>query len=95
MNNVTRTPITVATDNGVSLGKWFPFPIDESVEKPTVRGLNSDNMLLWCPYCKAWHVFKRRYNSSQEGLVCTGQCGWANTNDFYVRKYNRMWGDGK
>lgn len=95
MKNVVRTPITVASDNGKSIGSWFPFPVDESKQKPKVTGLDSNTKLLWCPYCKEWTIFKRNYNSTQEGLICTGVCGWANTNDFYVRKYNKSWGEGK
>lgn len=99
MTEITRTPIirtaiTVASDNGVSFGKWFPFPIDPDKEKPRLRR-NVSGEVLWCPYCNDWTVFKKNYNSTQEGLICTGACGWANTNDFYVRTYNKLWNGGK
>lgn len=95
MNNIVRTPITIASERGVSFGKWFPFPVDENKQKPKVRGLDSTVKLLWCPYCNEWTIFRRDYGAAQEGLMCTGVCGWSHTNDFYVRQYNHLWNGGK
>lgn len=93
MEQVMRKPITVASDVGLSIGKWFPFPVD--IEKTKPRGIELDNseLLLWCPYCNSWEVFARaNVLATNDPHVCTGACKWANTNDFYVKKYNKLWG---
>lgn len=45
--------------------------------------------MLWCPYCRDWRKFvSSRYDSDTK--VCK-ICG-ISTRDFYVRKFNHLWG---
>lgn len=84
---VNRVPVTYFTDNGMAIGKWFAFPPPERDSIPFIRRLSKREKVLWCPYCAEWTVFSK----SDEYEICTGVCGWATSNDFYVKTYNNIW----
>lgn len=81
---IPRKPITVFSDNGISLGGWYAFPPPEGERPPYMPKRGKSSLVLWCPYCGDWTLF-----APKEGRVmCTGHCKWAHTYDFYVSKYN-------
>lgn len=82
---IKRKAITIFTDNGMSIGGWFAFPRPD-YEPQRVRLKNSERQ-LWCPYCGQYTVFKKR----DDRFFCQGSCGWANTEEFYVKYNNSLW----
>jgi hypothetical protein len=86
---ITRKPITIITNAGYSYGGWMHFPIQG--DKPHYR-LHNGERVLWCPYCAEWTIFKKRADDL-DTWKCTGWCGWGNTNDYYVKKMNDLFGD--
>jgi len=45
--------------------------------------------MLWCPYCRNWRKFVSSWYGSDR-KICE-ICGMS-TRDFYVRKFNNLWG---
>lgn len=43
---------------------------------------------LWCPSCGEWRKFKK---ASRRNVKICDWCGLSD-NDFYVKKYNNLWG---
>jgi len=84
---VKRTPITVATDNGWHLGKWFAFPKPDE-DPPYMRA--GKGRVLWCPWCGEWSIYTKSTQATDR-WACTGRCGWGNTDEWYVRTYNNLW----
>lgn len=82
---VKRKPITIFTELGMSIGQWFAFPRPE--ELPVRVKLKSSERQLWCPYCRNYTVFKK----VDDRYMCSGVCGWANTEEFYVKFHNDLW----
>jgi hypothetical protein len=80
-----RNPVTIFTELGWTIGQWFAFPRPD--ENPPSIKTKKGERVLWCPYCAEWTIFKRR----EDRELCQGICGWANTNDFYVKAYNSLW----
>lgn len=85
-----RKPITVATDEGRNLGGWYPHPVEG--DRPRGIKLGNGELLVWCCYCGEWTIYKRT-REDMSLFRCTGWCKWGNTNDFYIRKYNRLFGE--
>lgn len=46
---------------------------------------------LWCPYCGEWRKFK---DNGIKGIIVCDWCGISD-NDFYIKKFNRLWGIDK
>jgi hypothetical protein len=86
---VKRKPVTAASKNGRFLGGWYAFPKPNEAE-PYLGKLRRSQRVLWCPYCDGWTVFDKN-NPEYDGWKCTGVCGWANTNEYYVKYYNKLW----
>lgn len=87
--NITRDPITIITESGANFGKWMHFP--PTGEKPNLKIDKDTQQILWCPYCNSYEVFNKRLDGEYE---CSGVCGWSNTNDYWVRNYNKLWHSG-
>ena len=99
MCNIARTPVginrvpikfkrksvTIFTELGWAIGQWFAFPKPDE-DPPSIKTKKGERV-LWCPYCAEWTVFKK----SDDRETCQGVCGWASTNDFYVKTYNNLW----
>lgn len=83
---VKRKPVTILTENGFSTGGWFAFPRPRM--EPSPPKLKNGQRQLWCPYCREWTIFKK---TEVDRWYCSGVCGWANTNCFYVKTYNGLW----
>jgi hypothetical protein len=67
-----------------------PIPVNLEIVKPKQKKVDKNHPLLWCPYCGNWRNFKLDSNAN---LACR-VCG-ISTNDFYVKKYNHLWGSLK
>lgn len=99
-----RTPITMITQSGRSYGGWMHF--EKGTSKPpqhlfdVTKKLNKKSSggfrarVLWCPYCGEWTVY-RIDPTDRTVWKCTGWCGWANSNDYYVSKQNHLFGNTK
>lgn len=87
---VKRKAITVAKESGWSLGNWFAFPKPDE-EPPNLGRLKKSQRVLWCPWCDEWTVFDKARADNSDTWKCTGICGWANTGEFYVKTYNKIW----
>ena len=87
---VKRKAITVASKNGINKGGWFAFPRPDE-EPPSFGRLKQSQRILWCPYCDEWTIFEKGKSIYSDSHVCTGVCGWANTNDFHVKTVNKIW----
>lgn len=48
---------------------------------------------LWCPYCGQWARFKLPRNG--ESFYPRSECCGISTEDFYVKTYNKLWGNAK
>lgn len=88
---ITRKAITILRDNGCSYGGWAHFTKEDADPKPSGIRFKTTERVLFCPYCGEWTIY-RRLPDDQYTWKCTGWCGWANTNDFYVKKENGLWG---
>jgi hypothetical protein len=86
---VKRKPITVLSKNGWNRGGWFPFPKPDEEPPVLKKRMASSERVLWCPYCDEWSIFKRPSSGGKH--YCQGVCGWSNTEDFYVKTYNKIW----
>lgn len=89
---VKRKAITYFTERGIGNGKWFAFPKPEDERPPRLaRKLKNNEKHLWCPWCADFTIYKK--GRSDANYNCTGWCGWGNTGEFYVNKYNDLWFD--
>jgi hypothetical protein len=84
---VTRKAITVATENGWYLGKWYAMPKPKDEQPPNWK-IKSSERILWCPWCMDWSIYKKVGTDRWE---CRGICGWGNTDEWYVQTYNKIW----
>lgn len=89
---INRVPIKVLSSVGHhKTGGWMVF--NRPPENPPNLRTKKNERVLWCPWCGEWTVYKSRANE-RDVQQCQGSCGWANTNDFYVKMANKLWWDG-
>ena len=88
---VVRKPITVLSENGCHYGNWYPFNKPEGSEPPFLGRLTASQRVLWCPWCDSWNIFDKKLATNSDSYRCTGPCGWANTDEYYVKTYNGLW----
>jgi hypothetical protein len=85
---IKRKPITFLSRAGhQKSGGWMVF--NRPDEEPPKYKLKSSERVLWCPWCAEWAIFKKPYGDDK--WSCQGYCGWANTNEYYVRHANKIW----
>jgi hypothetical protein len=84
---VKRKPITFFTERNVSNGGWYAFPKPE--EEPPRYKLKKNQRILWCPWCGDWTIYKKIPHEDRH--QCTGFCGFAHTDEWYVKTYNQIW----
>lgn len=82
---IKRKPVTVFTDLGMSIGGWFAFP--RPMREPQPIRLKNTERQLWCPYCNNFTIYKKM----DDRYFCQGVCGWANSEEFYVKFHNSLW----
>lgn len=76
-------------------GGWYYFGIPTHIKPPNPKEfqLSKTERILFCPYCMDWTVY-RRFQDDMSVWRCQGICRWANTNDFWVKKVNKIsWED--
>lgn len=85
---IKRTPITYITDNNLPLsGGWFVWS-RPNVEPPKYK-IKANQRVLWCPWCGEWTIYNKAWG--EDKWRCQGYCGWANTEEYYVRHINKIW----
>jgi hypothetical protein len=85
---ITRVPVTYVTENNVpKSGGWVIWPKPDE-EAPNWK-LKNNERVLWCPWCGEWSIYKKTIGDP--AFYCKGYCGWANTNEYYVKHINKLW----
>lgn len=91
MPNIVRKSIRVLEKYGFNYGGWMHFPKPEGAKKPQPqRKLKNNEKILWCPWCGEWSIYKRSATDMAK-WECQGWCGWGNTDEYYVKKFNNLW----
>ncbi|MMZ43651.1 hypothetical protein D1872_52160 [compost metagenome] len=86
--SIKRKAITSMSEAGhTKSGGWMVF--DRPNEEPPNWKLEKGERILWCPWCGAWAIYKKVHGD--DAWRCQSYCGWANTNDYYVRQANKIW----
>jgi len=85
---IQRKPITMLSKAGhIKSGGWMVF--NRPKEEPPSWKLEKNERVLWCPWCGEWSIYRKPFG--EDKWRCTGYCGWANTNEYYVRQANKIW----
>jgi hypothetical protein len=83
---IKRKPITIISKTGMKkTSGWYVF--NRPTEAPPEASLNKSQRILWCPYCGEWRVFTKREDTGSSKCSCC----FSNTNEYYVRHYNKIW----
>lgn len=93
MTNVVRTPVKIkrkpifiiSKTGAKKSGGWYVF--GRPTETPPDWDTTKSQRILWCPYCGEWRIYNKRVESD------VSQCShcFANTSEYYVRHYNKIW----
>jgi hypothetical protein len=74
------------TEKALGKLKYKIYPRPEVAKTP--RGK------LWCPYCGDWRKFGQSKKTPHLEYLRCEKCN-ISTEDFYVKKFNNLWGDTK